>query len=138
MLVPVRRGFVSVEPLLRATYQELADDDAAAVAYLRSRPDVIGGQVAIIAQGDDAPPAIMAAAQSTGDVPTVLIYFRFGPTKCTCAGAYSITSSARPDKVSGTVIPSALAVFRLMNSSILVPCCTGNSAGFSPLRTRPT
>jgi hypothetical protein len=32
------------------------------------------------------------------------------------------------------VRPSALAVLRLMYSSTLVPCCTGNSAGFSPLR----
>jgi hypothetical protein len=51
---------------------------------------------------------------------------------------YSMISSARPDKVSGTVMPSALAVFKLMYSSTLVPCCTGNSAGFSPLRIRAT
>jgi hypothetical protein len=35
---------------------------------------------------------------------------------------YSITSSARPDKGSGTVMPSAFADFALMNSSSLVPC----------------
>ena len=34
--------------------------------------------------------------------------------------AYSITSSARPSSVSGTVRPSALAVLRLMISSTLV------------------
>src|SRR5215475_7700196 len=33
---------------------------------------------------------------------------------------HSITSSARPDRGSGTVMPSALAVLRLMISSILV------------------
>jgi hypothetical protein len=33
--------------------------------------------------------------------------------------------------------PSALAVLRLMTSSIFVTCCTGRSAGFSPLRMRP-
>jgi hypothetical protein len=34
-------------------------------------------------------------------------------------------------------VPSALAVLRLMNSSTLVTCWTGRSAGFSPLRIRP-
>jgi hypothetical protein len=51
---------------------------------------------------------------------------------------YSITSSARPDTGRGTVIPSALAVLRLMISSTFVDCTTGRSAGFSPLRMRPT
>ena len=50
---------------------------------------------------------------------------------------HSITSSARPSSVRGTVSPSALAVLRLMISSTFVACCTGRSAGFSPLRTRP-
>src|SRR6516165_5821863 len=50
---------------------------------------------------------------------------------------HSITSSARPDSGSGTVMPSALAVLRLMISSTLVTCWTGRSAGFSPLRMRP-
>ena len=50
---------------------------------------------------------------------------------------YSITSSARPLNVSGTVMPSAVAVLRLMYSSTFVACWTGKSAGFSPLRIRP-
>src|SRR5262249_33815030 len=50
---------------------------------------------------------------------------------------HSITSSARPRSESGTSRPSALAVLRLMISSTLVDCCTGRSAGFSPLRMRP-
>jgi hypothetical protein len=50
---------------------------------------------------------------------------------------YSITSLARPDSGSGTVMPSALAVLRLMISSTFVDCTTGRSAGFSPLRMRP-
>src|SRR5262249_33615640 len=53
------------------------------------------------------------------------------------AALHSISSSARPDSGSGTVMPSVLAVLRLMNSSTFVACCTGRSAGFSPLRTRP-
>jgi hypothetical protein len=50
---------------------------------------------------------------------------------------YSITSSARPSREIGTVIPNALAVLRLITNSTLVVCCTGRSAGFSPFRTRP-
>ena len=50
---------------------------------------------------------------------------------------YSITSSARPSNGSGTVRPSALAVFILRISSTFVACCTGRSAGFSPLRIWP-
>jgi hypothetical protein len=50
---------------------------------------------------------------------------------------YSITSSAAFNRPSGTLRPSALAVLRLMTSSNFVPCTTGKSAGFSPLRIRP-
>jgi hypothetical protein len=50
---------------------------------------------------------------------------------------YSITSSARLCTDCGTVMPSALAVLRLMNSSTFVDCMTGRSAGFSPLRIFP-
>jgi hypothetical protein len=35
---------------------------------------------------------------------------------------HSNTSSARPDRGNGTVIPSALAVLRFRNSSTLVDC----------------
>jgi hypothetical protein len=52
-------------------------------------------------------------------------------------GLYSITSLAPADSPSGTSRPSVLAVLRLMMSSIFVTCCTGRSAGFSPLRIRP-
>ena len=52
--------------------------------------------------------------------------------------AYSITSSARFCTDCGTVMPSVFAVLRLRSSSILLACCTGKSAGFSPLRIRPT
>jgi hypothetical protein len=51
---------------------------------------------------------------------------------------YSMTSSARPDSGRGMVMPSVLAVLRLMYSSTFVACCTGRSAGFSPLRIRPS
>ena len=50
---------------------------------------------------------------------------------------YSIISSARPLNGSGTVMPSTLAVLRLMYSSTFAACWTGSSAGFSPLRIRP-
>src|SRR5262249_51786945 len=51
---------------------------------------------------------------------------------------HSITSSASASSLSGTVRPSAFAVVRLMMNSNFVGCTTGRSAGFSPLRTRPT
>src|SRR6516164_96200 len=54
------------------------------------------------------------------------------------APLHSITSSARASSVGGTVIPSAIAVLRLITSSYLVAACTGRSAGFSPLRMRST
>jgi hypothetical protein len=47
---------------------------------------------------------------------------------------YSITSSARASRVSGTLRPSAFAVLRLIANSYLVGCCTGRSAGLAPLR----
>ena len=52
--------------------------------------------------------------------------------------SHSIISSARFCIDCGTVIPSAFAVLRFISSSILLACWTGKSAGFSPLRTRPT
>jgi hypothetical protein len=54
------------------------------------------------------------------------------------APLHSITSSARRRKDSGIFSPIALAVVRLMISSNLVGCKTGRSAGFWPLRMRPT
>ena len=50
---------------------------------------------------------------------------------------YWITSSVRASTEGGIVSPSALAVLRLMTRSTFVDCCTGRSAGFSPLRIRP-
>ena len=52
--------------------------------------------------------------------------------------AYSITSSAVASSDGGMSRPSALAVLRLIINSTFVDCMTGRSAGFSPLRTRPT
>src|SRR5206468_12085623 len=53
------------------------------------------------------------------------------------APSHSITSSARASTVGGTVMPTALAVLRLMTSSNLVGCTIGRSPGFSPFKTRP-
>src|SRR5262249_16426079 len=53
------------------------------------------------------------------------------------APLHSITSSARPSSVSGKVRPRLLAVVMLMAKSTFVDCCTGRSAGLSPLRMRP-
>jgi hypothetical protein len=60
-----------------------------------------------------------------------------GLMNCSKQHLYSITSSARPISVLGTLMPNAFAVLRLMSSSTFVTCWTGRSAGFSPLRMRP-
>ena len=49
---------------------------------------------------------------------------------------YSITSSGCTSSVFGILSPSALADLRLINNSTFVPCWTGRSRGFSPLRIR--
>src|SRR5690349_8845432 len=54
------------------------------------------------------------------------------------APPHSITSSASCCKRKGTSTPNALAVFILITRSNLLGCIIGRSAGFSPLRTRPT
>jgi hypothetical protein len=48
---------------------------------------------------------------------------------------YSITLSARASNVAGTVTPIALAVLRLIQSSNLVGCSTGISAGLVPWKS---
>src|SRR6516225_2084559 len=50
---------------------------------------------------------------------------------------HSITSSASASSLSGIWRPRALAVLRLIISSIFVSCWTGRSGGLSPLRMRP-
>jgi hypothetical protein len=52
--------------------------------------------------------------------------------------AYWITSSASSSSDGGIVIPSALAVLRLITNSNLVTCSTGRSAGLAPLRILST
>ena len=47
-------------------------------------------------------------------------------------------SSACASRVGGTSMPSVLAACKLMTNWNLVGCITGSSAGFSPLRIRPT
>ena len=65
VLAPIRRGFVSVDPLLRATYADLGGDLRAALDYLGSLPEVDSGRLVVIAQADDAPPAMLAMASSS-------------------------------------------------------------------------
>src|ERR1700756_5878753 len=47
---------------------------------------------------------------------------------------HSITSSARESSVGEMLRPIALAVLRLMASSIFVGCSTGRSPGFAPAK----
>src|SRR5262245_60156672 len=52
------------------------------------------------------------------------------------APIHSITSSASESRLSEILMPSALAVFKLITVSNLVGCNTGSSEGFAPLRIR--
>ena len=49
---------------------------------------------------------------------------------------YSMTSSARTRMDCGIVMPSAFAVVRLIASSKIAGCNTGNSEGLAPFRIR--
>jgi hypothetical protein len=51
---------------------------------------------------------------------------------------YSITWSARACIVIGKVMPTAIAVLRLMASSNFVGCSTGRSLGFAPFKILST
>ena len=73
VLTPVRRGFVDVEPLLRATYADLAADARSGLDYLAGRPEVEANALAVVAQADDAPAAIAAVAAWERPVPLVLL-----------------------------------------------------------------
>ena len=73
VLAPVRRGFVDVEPLLRADYADLAGDVRAAADHLSARDEVDGGRVAVVAQADDTPPALLAVASSARPRPLLLL-----------------------------------------------------------------
>ena len=64
VLRPERRGMMAVERMLQATFQDLANDVAAGVSYLRSRPEIDAQLVGLVGQGDDAPATALAAADS--------------------------------------------------------------------------
>ena len=73
VLTPVRRGFVDVEPLLQATFADLAGDVRAAIRYLGMRPDVRESALGVVAQADDAPPAMLESVGSEAPVPLILM-----------------------------------------------------------------
>src|SRR5262249_34361087 len=54
------------------------------------------------------------------------------------AASHSITSLANASSRSGTLRPSAFAVFRLITSSNLIGCWTGRSDALAPLRILST
>jgi hypothetical protein len=84
----------------------------------------------------------MSALPPIADIAERDLDVRFVPKadvlRCGEERRYSITSSAVASSLSGTAKPSALAVLRLMTSSNLVGCSTGNSAGLAPRKMRST
>src|SRR6516164_6157418 len=84
---------------------------------------------------------IMSALPPIADIGTHSRDVCFVPKADSCSAAnvaYSITSSAETTSEDGMLMPSALAVVRLITVSNFVGACTGKSAGFSPLRIRST
>jgi hypothetical protein len=79
---------------------------------------------------------VMSALPPKADMCGAPSNVRFGP-EADIPISHSITSSAATSTDGGIVRPSALAVPKLTVSSTFVDCCTGKSAGFSPLRMRP-
>ena len=73
VLIPIPRGFVTVEPLLRATYSDLAGDVRAALDYLGSRAEVDADALGLLAQADVTPAAMLATVSSQESVPLVLL-----------------------------------------------------------------
>jgi hypothetical protein len=73
VLSPVRRGLVDVEPLLQATFSDLAGDVRASLHYLGARPEVMERALAVVAQADDTPPAMLESVGSDAPVPLVLL-----------------------------------------------------------------
>src|SRR5678815_3811110 len=65
---------------------------------------------------------------------TILIQHRETGGSLPGFAPYSMTLVACTRIERGTVMPSALAVFRLMTSSNFVGCSTGSSAGLAPFR----
>src|SRR6516164_5956646 len=85
---------------------------------------------------------VMSALPPIADIGTQQRDVRFVPKadipRCSEDRRYSITSSALVRNVSGTVRASDLAVLRLRTNRKSVGCSNGSSAGFAPLRMRPT
>ena len=57
--------------------------------------------------------------------------------RCRLVSLFDYSSASCWRWPSGTSSPSVLAVLRSMNSSTFEACCTGRSAGLSPLRNHP-
>ena len=86
-------------------------------------------------------PACVSAPRVQAGAETIASLARTAPGRFSAASRgprHSTILSARSRSSGGTVSPIALAVFRLMTSSIVVGCSTGRSEGFAPLRILST
>ena len=71
VLLPERRGMLSVERMLQASLQDMATDASSAALYLAQRPDV-RGTIGLIGQSYDSPAALLAAGTAV-QIPLVLL-----------------------------------------------------------------
>ena len=159
LVLVVLRPFA--EPALRAFAALVLPPvlDGRAISAPRVRKGILSGQT-IILEGPDQPGLrCLPASLMSGPGPKPVLtaskrHFRstpnnghhqtgpagpFSANRKTHAPqqltVYSITSSASASSVGGTVRPSALAVFRLTNSSIPVGCSMGSSPASAPSKT---
>ena len=63
VLLPERRGIATVEHLLRATFDDMANDVHAAFRYLRSRSEIDTMTVGLVAQGGETMAGALAAIE---------------------------------------------------------------------------
>ena len=64
VLLPERRGIATIEHLLRASFDDMANDVRAALRYLRSRPEIDAMTVGLVAQGGETMAGVLAAIES--------------------------------------------------------------------------
>lgn len=63
VLLPERRGIATIEHLLRASFEDMANDVRAALRYLRSRPEIDAMTVGLVAQGGETMAGMLAAIE---------------------------------------------------------------------------
>jgi len=106
------------------------------VCFTPKRTSVTAAAMSALGQKRKSRPNCgMSALAPRADIERPPRHVRFVPYSDSCTAAitfYSITWSAIASNVAGTVMPSALAVLRLMTRENLLAWSIGRSPGFAP------